>query len=244
METNKQKIMNFLYQGNDEEYGYCDDCLSNRLLIEPRQTTNRMCRELETERKISRIQSTCHICKNLKISNFINTDVPVKNKNSINIVQTTSLAPPAPGDKWSYENEWFEETNISRKIRDYLKATGHEIIRFNDDKRQKGHDIEVIKNDIKTIIEVKGFPSKYYVGTEKQGKKKPTHPNLQAKHWFSEALLSLLLAKCEAWGEVTIAMGLPRFQKYEELCSKILPLREKLGIKIYFVDESGNVEAI
>ena len=245
METNEQKIINFLSQEIIKEYGCCDDCLSNKLQIKPRQQINQICRNLENDRKISRIKSTCHICKNLKISNFVNTDADeVKavhgffmNKTKVSAFETHNQS-----DKWSYENEWFEETNISRKIRDYLKETGHEITRFNDDKKQKGHDIEAVKNGVKTIIEVKGYPSEYYVGTEKQGTKKPTHPNLQAKHWFSEALLSLLLAKCEAWDEVTIAMGLPRFPKYEELIIRIAPLIEKIGIRFYFVDESGTVE--
>jgi len=67
---------------------------------------------------------------------------------------------------------------------------------------------------------------------------------LQAKHWFSEALLSLLLAKCEAWDEVIIAMGLPRFPKYKELITRIAPLKEKIGIRCYFVDVSGKIETI
>jgi len=54
-----------------------------------------------------------------------------------------------------------------------------------------------------------------------------------------------LLAKCQDWNNVNIAIGLPKSQKYVELCSKIAPLREKIGIKIYFVvDESGEVEEI
>ncbi|MCX6821999.1 MAG: hypothetical protein NTW30_04445 [Candidatus Aenigmarchaeota archaeon] len=245
METNEQKIINFLSQGINKDSGYCDDCLSNKLQIKPRQQINQICRNLENDRKISRIKSTCYICKNFKISNFVKTDVDgVKTVQgfSMNKTKASAFETHNQSNKWSYENEWFEETNISRKIRDYLKETGHEIIRFNDDKRQKGHDIEVVKNGIKTIIEVKGYPSEFYVGTEKQGKRKPTYPNLQAKHWFSEALLSLLSAKCEAWDEVTIAMGLPRYPKYEELCSRIATLREKLGMKIYFVDCTGKIE--
>lgn len=250
MKINEQKIINFLSKEIDKDFGYCDDCLSNELHIIPRQQVNQICRVLEDNRKISRIESTCRICKKFKISNFIYTDVNKKidtlEKNDSSFIenQTNKISQHMPRDNWSYENEWFEETNISRKIRDYLFDTGYEIIRFNDDKKKKGPDIVVIKNGIKTIIEVKGFPSKFYVGTERKGKKKPTHPNLQAKHWFSEALLSLVLEKCKDWNNVRIAMGLPRFQKYDELCSRIAPLREAIGIKIYFVYESGKIEEI
>jgi len=147
-------------------------------------------------------------------------------------------------DDWSYENEWFEETNVSIKIKEYLEKNNHEIIKFNLDKWQKGHDIVTMKNDKKNIVEVKGYPSDKYVYGIKKGKKKPTHPNLQAKHWFSEALLSLLLAKCVDWNNIEIGLGIPKIHKYEELVQKIDPLRKRIGIKCYFIDETGKIEDI
>ena len=39
-------------------------------------------------------------------------------------------------ERWSYEKEWFEETNVARKIRDYLRKMSYQIIKFNEDKRQ------------------------------------------------------------------------------------------------------------
>jgi hypothetical protein len=144
--------------------------------------------------------------------------------------------------EWNYENEWFEETNISRKIRDYLEMEGYEIIKFNEDKRQRGHDIVATKSGEKLIVEVKGYPSNKYVGGEKKGQKKPTNPNLQAKHWFGEALLSLLIAKSENPKCKTV-IGLPKFKTYENLISKLNTVREKLGIAVILVDKEGNVNA-
>ena len=57
--------------------------------------------------------------------------------------------------EWNYEDEWFEETNVSRKIRGFLVQNGYEIIKFCEDKREKGHDIEAIKDGRKIIMEVK-----------------------------------------------------------------------------------------
>ena len=116
MEINKQKIITFLSEETNKENGFCDDCLSNKLKIKPRQQVNQICRNLKNEGKISRISSNCNICKNTKILNFINTSINKKNEESLNMSQSTVFVTPAPNDKWNYENEWFEETNISRKI--------------------------------------------------------------------------------------------------------------------------------
>lgn len=61
--------------------------------------------------------------------------------------------------EWNYEEEWFEETNVSRKIKNALESTGYGITKFCEDKKERRHDIEAIKEREKIIIEVKGYPS-------------------------------------------------------------------------------------
>jgi len=78
--------------------------------------------------------------------------------------------------EWSYEEEWFEETNVAKKIREYLERNEWKIIKFSENKRQRGPDIIALKDNRKLIIEVKGFPSKKYVRGEKKGQLKPTPP--------------------------------------------------------------------
>ena len=146
-------------------------------------------------------------------------------------------------EEWSYENEWFEEGNVSRRIKELLENTGYMIVKFNLDKRARGHDIEAVKNDEKLIVEVKGFPSDKYVGGKKKGQPKPTHPNLQAKHWFSQALFALIVAKSQN-PSVKIALGLPDSRKYGEFINKIEYVKEKLGLFSYLVDENGNVRIV
>jgi len=142
--------------------------------------------------------------------------------------------------EWSYEDEWFEETNVAREIRDYLHSTGCEIVKFNEDKMQRGPDIEAIKDEQKLIIEVKGYPSDKYVRGPDKGKKKRTPTNLQAKHWFGEALLSLLIAKSNN-PSCKIAIGLPKFRVYEELLEKVNFVIEKIEIGFLLVDKEKNV---
>jgi len=145
--------------------------------------------------------------------------------------------------QWRYEDEWFEETNISKKIKDYLENEDYEISKFNANKREKGHDIEAKKDNLEFIFEVKGFPSDKYVRGVEMGQKKTTNPNSQAKHWFGEALLSLIVAKSEK-PEIKIALGLPMIKKYKDLINKVAYFRKKFDLCCYLVDEKGEVEMI
>ena len=142
--------------------------------------------------------------------------------------------------KWSYEQEWYEETNVARKIRDFLESKGWVILKFNEDKRQKGPDIIAMKNHKKLIVEVKGYPSRKYVKGEKKGELKPTHPSSQAAHWFAEALLSVVKEKSKD-REVDIGIGLPKFPRYLKLMREVSIL-SALGLRFYVVDENGKVE--
>jgi hypothetical protein len=144
---------------------------------------------------------------------------------------------------WEYEKEKFEEGNVSRRIKKFLENEGYQIARFNDDKRAHGHDIEAIKNGEKLIVEVKGFPSDKYVSGPKKGKRKPTPPNLQAKHWFSEALFSLIMARSENL-QVKIGLGLPDEPTYRKLIGKISYFRNIFGLTCYLVGADDSVQAI
>lgn len=145
--------------------------------------------------------------------------------------------------KWCYEDEWFEETNISKKIKDWLEKNGYDILKFNTNKKAKGHDIEAKKNNLKFIFEIKGFPSDKYVIGKKIGKKKRTNPNLQAKLWFAEALFSLIIAKSQD-PEIKIALGLPAKNKYKELINKITYFRKQFDLLCFLVDENGEIKIV
>lgn len=51
--------------------GYCDDCLSRELGIQPRQQVNRLGNRLFVDGKILRKKESCLSCKKLKITNSI-----------------------------------------------------------------------------------------------------------------------------------------------------------------------------
>lgn len=145
--------------------------------------------------------------------------------------------------EWNYEDEWFEETNVAIRIKEFLIVQGYTIQRFNDNKKAKGHDLVAVRDGKILIVEVKGFPSDKYVSGINKGQKKRTHPNLQSKHWYSEALTALLFAKSQDW-DVTVAMGLPYHDKYLEIIKKLRTINEKIGIVYFIVNESNEVEII
>ena len=49
--------------------GYCDDCLSVELDIQPRQTINQICRTLYAAKSVERAKATCDRCGKVKITN-------------------------------------------------------------------------------------------------------------------------------------------------------------------------------
>ncbi len=144
----------------------------------------------------------------------------------------------------SYENEWFEEGNVCRKIKEFLESRGFVVTKFNENKKMKGHDIEAEKDNKTFIFEVKGYPSVNYVIGPEKGKKKPTKPKLQAKHWFGEAIHALIKAKSKN-PNVIICIGLPDDEEhtYCRLIGEIQLFTILFGLICVFVDKDGTVHS-
>ncbi len=96
-------------------------------------------------------------------------------------------------NNYNYQNDWFYEGQVSKKLVEYLKNNGFKILKDNSDNiRVKGEDIIANQEGQNEIIEVKGYPTTFYTSGTKKGLPKKTKPKLQAKHWFSEALISTI----------------------------------------------------
>jgi len=144
---------------------------------------------------------------------------------------------------WNYEDEWFEETNLNKKIKTYLEKKGYEICKFNEKKQAKGADLIASKNGNRLIFEVKGYPSDKYVRGPKKGEIKNTKPDTQARHWFAQAIFQLLIEKSKS-NKSMIVLGLPEFEIYKNLFDKMKPMGKILDLKAYFVNDSGIVKII
>lgn len=192
----------------------CDDCLSDKSGIRPRQTINKNCRELQKQGFLKRRRSTCPRCRKFKIVNF---------RLDKNVQDFTSIPPT------SIQSEWYWEGNVQEKIVDHLKSKGDKIIRAADTvSREPGVDIEAAyPSGEKLLVTVKGYPKK--------------SQNTQARHWFSQAIFDIVLYK-QDYPNTKLAIGLPMgFKTYENLAARVAWLKKSAPFHIYWVRKDGTV---
>jgi hypothetical protein len=179
-------------------------------------------------------------------NNYTFTEISI-NKSSIKetTLQDIPIIKTSENDKWDKEKDWFWEGNIQQKISDYLILAGFtEVKTVNTALKDKGPDISGEKDGIKWVIEVKGYPSdKYVQDTDRytKGEVKRTNPPTQARHWFSEALTSILLTKSEDPTKM-ICLGFPQNDVYASYLNRISYIRGKLDIYVFLVDENEKVK--
>jgi len=152
--------------------------------------------------------------------------------------------------KWNKTKDWFWEGNVQDKIVKFLTRTENFIIIKIADtqKKEPGPDILAKRKAGKGFTEiryvaVKGYPSRYYTQGEKKGKVKRASRSTQARHWFAEAIMELILAKSRD-ENIQIALGLPEFKVYKNLLNKIKWFRQKVGLLCYLVNEKGEVKLL
>lgn len=148
--------------------------------------------------------------------------------------------------EYDHKNDWFYEGKISKKLVEYFQANGYTVIKNNSDNiKARGEDIIISFQEQWEIIEVKGFPTQFYVQGKKKGTPKPTNPKLQAKHWFSEVLLSSIFnyQKHKNNSNFKLALAFPLNPRYKELIEKVEDFftDNNIDFKVYFVDEQGSV---
>ena len=92
----------------------------------------------------------------------------------------------------------------------------------------QGKDIEAVDPDGSVLwVSVKGFPQ--------------SSPNIQARHWFSGALLDLALYRAEN-GRARLALGFPSgFKTYENLVRRTKATLGYFECQVFWVSENGDV---
>ncbi|WP_165749984.1 YraN family protein [Cellulophaga sp. Z1A5H] len=146
---------------------------------------------------------------------------------------------------YDHKKDWFYEGQISSKLVDYLRNKGFEILKDNSKNiHARGVDIIAVRDGIKELIEVKGYPTDFYTKGQNKGLLKKTKPKLQAKHWFSEVLLSSFCNYQKHRSNkyhLQIAVAFPLFDRYTELIKNTSDFFIDFGIniKVYLVDENG-----
>lgn len=217
--AHRDTILGFL---GDAKGPICDDCLSDRTGITPRQTINMICRRLEKVDQIARDGTgSCHYCHGRKICNSL-TKAPANSSHR----PTRTRKTDDPRELWHWEG------NIQAALVTWLAKQGWTIRSAADTAaKTAGKDIIAERDGRAVWVSVKGFPR----GTPR------TNPSTQARHWFSHAVFDLVLYRDED-DSVDLALGLPDgFPTYQKLADRVAWLRSNLPCTIYWVSKSGAV---
>jgi hypothetical protein len=194
--------------------GIDDDQLAKALGLSQRQTANQYCRRMEQEGLIIR--------KNIlgKIRNLLSRENQLSPSSENRLNQVSGQI-----DIWHWEG------SVQAKVKAYLESQGYSILSTADTStKEKGRDIEAIKEGRHLWITVKGYP----VSTVK------TPASVQAGHWFKDAIFDLLIW----YGEdrsVALGLALPAFARYQKLYDKVSWLQGTIGFLIFWVQEDGLV---
>ena len=140
------------------------------------------------------------------------------------------------------QQEWFWEGNVQEAFCTWLEMQGWSIIQAVDtSKKQRGTDIIAEREGIRAHLEVKGYPSKKYADPRRRGEKKRTNPSLQAKHWFSHALLKACQLR-ETHPHDRVGVVYPDFDRYRTLANSVATTLRAGQLDLYFISEDGLVD--
>jgi hypothetical protein len=126
----------------------------------------------------------------------------------------------------------------------WLTADGWTIVRTADtDAREHGIDVEATRDGVRLGVEVKGYPSRYYVRGPRQGEMKPTPPNLQAKMWYSHALVPAMRLRGED-PDARSVMAFPDFEVYRALWRDTSAALRAAHVEVWLVHRDGAVSVL
>lgn len=187
------------------------------------------CTSLANSGKIRRRQGECAFCAKIKIVSW--TENGVENYASLLAkADITSTETPSEKEKVSKTPPWYWEGNIQSKLVAYLAGQGYFIRSVADTaSRLQGKDIVAVTPEGRELwVSVKGFPE--------------NNSCTQARHYFAQAIFDVILYHSEN-PAVELALALPYgFPTYERLSSRISWIRRALPLRIYWVDDLGNVK--
>lgn len=197
----------------------CDDCLTEKAHFSKRQTANAICRDLNNKSQIKRLRGLCSECKKFKIVNEYIEGRP--SELAVDFQKKEKM-------KQAYR-AWYWEGNIQSVLVNCLVKAGYTIRSVADTAaRSQGKDIVTVDPDGRELwITVKGYPEK--------------SSHTQARHWFSGALMSLILYRDENTS-VSLGLALPNgFATYLNLTPRVEWLRRSMPFTIYWVSEVGEI---
>lgn len=225
--THRERILKVL---SETAAPLCDDCLARIAGIAPRQTVYQNCTGMAKAGIIRRDQGKCVSCARIKkvswAENTAEPDIEFRDSGRNKRVKTLSGQKMGPATG----HPWYWEGNIQARLVAYLATQGYFIRSVADTaSRTQGKDIVAVTPDGRELwVSVKGFPA--------------NNSYTQARHYFAQAVFDVILYRSEnPAAELALALpdGVPT---YRGLASRISWLRRNLPLRIYWVDNLGNVK--
>ena len=142
-------------------------------------------------------------------------------------VMNSLVTASKPVVRASAAHEWHWEGNMQAEIVRWLEMDGWALVREQE--------LIAVRAGRLLHVEAKGFPTKSYSDI------KPTHPAVQANHWYSQALLKVLQLRQEHPDD-QVALGLPDFACYRELLAGTAATLQAMRIDALVVRSGGGVE--
>jgi hypothetical protein len=142
------------------------------------------------------------------------------------------------------DREWFWEGMVQAVLIRELERIGWVIeSKADTHTRESGVDVLARRGDRTLAAEVKGYPSPYYARGPKSGTAKPTQPATQARHWFSGAVLAVMLLRAK-YPLAEVAIALPDYGTYRSLAKRTMKSLEAMEVAILFVARTGSIEQV
>jgi hypothetical protein len=143
-----------------------------------------------------------------------------------------------PGRQLTEETSaWPWEGAVQAVLVSRLEANGWLIVRQADTATgEQGADIEAVRDDVRLLVEVKGYPLDVYQRGPNAGQPKKTNPVLQARHWFSDVVLSSMLHR-GASPQARVAIALPNYPTYRRLAARIKAPLVMAGVEIWLIEQ-------
>jgi hypothetical protein len=140
--------------------------------------------------------------------------------------------------------EWHTEEHTQQLLAGWLRQHEWTIISTaNTAKRERGVDVVAERAGERLGVEVKGYPSRYYVTGVNKGQEKTTAPENQAPKWFAHALVPAMKLRGRE-PESRSVMCFPDFPVYRKLWAETAASLQVAGIEVWLVSEDGAVETL
>lgn len=211
----------------------CDDCLSARAEITPRQQVNQLATRMAARGTLVRARSGCAVCHREKLASTTSSTIIDNNEKEPKPARTTPLV--------DHDHPWHWEGNVQGMLRRHLEQNGWTITAAaNTATMEPGVDLAARRDGRELFVEVKGFPTKTYERGAKRGEPKPTPPANQAHQWYAHALRTIMQLR-HRHAESEVALCFPDFPTYRKLIDSTRTSLEAIRVGAFLISETGVV---